>query len=132
MLDRIRAVFSVAVGVGLWVFTWVFPLTFMVAMAWGCETHTRQLGRRALMFYGGEQATVVAAIAAADRRRDRGHDKRAILRALAFFVSIAIPIGFVVYANHIRQVRGITWLTALGTLVAVSLVIATAVISSRR
>jgi hypothetical protein len=26
---------------------------FLIAMAWGCETHTRELGRRALLFYDG-------------------------------------------------------------------------------
>ena len=53
-LDRVRAVFSVLLGIGIWVTTWVLPVTFMIVMAWGCETHTRQLGRRALVFYDGE------------------------------------------------------------------------------
>ena len=39
--------------------TWVFPVTFMIAMAWGCETHARQLGRRTLLFYDGEAASVL-------------------------------------------------------------------------
>ena len=34
-----------------------------------------------------------AAIATADRRQDRGHDKRAILRAVALFLSVIIPIA---------------------------------------
>ena len=46
---KVRAVFGVLLGVGIWVTTWVLPLTFMIVMAWGCETHARQLGRRTLL-----------------------------------------------------------------------------------
>ena len=53
-LGRVRAVFGVLLGVGIWVTTWVLPLTFMIVMAWGCETHARQLGRRTLLYYDGE------------------------------------------------------------------------------
>jgi hypothetical protein len=130
--DRVRAVFSVLIGVGIWVVTWVLPVTFMIAMAWACETHARQLGRRAQVFYDGEEESVRAAIAAADERRDRGHDTRSIVRVVALFLSIAIPIGFIAYVDHIRNTVGINWLGALGAVVALSLVIATAVISSRR
>ena len=132
VLDRIRAVLSFLFAAGLWVMTWVLPFTFMVMMAWGCETHARQLGRRAVVFYDGEAATVSAAIAVAGRRQDRGHDKRALLRAVALFLSVAITLGFIALVNHVRQSTGVNWLVALGGLVALSLVIATAVISSRR
>ncbi len=129
---RVRAVLSVALGGAIWVTTWVLPVTFMIAMAWGCETHTRQLGRRALVFYDGEEASVSAAIAVADQRRDRGHDKRAILRAVALFLSVVIPVGFIALVIHVRNTTGFSWVVALGALVALSLVIATAVVSSRR
>ena len=129
---KVRAVFGVALGVVIWLTTWVLPLTFMIVMAWGCETHARQLGRRTLLYYDGEADSVLAAITAADARSDRGHDKRAIARGVALFLSVAIPLGFVGYAQHVRHTAGINWLSALGVLVALSLVIATAVFSSRR
>ena len=129
---RIRAVFGVALGVGIWLTTWVLPLTFMIVMAWGCETHARQLGRTTLLYYDSEAGNILEAIKAADQRTDRGHDKRAIARAVALFLSVAIPIGFVGYAQHIRHTAGINWVSALGVLVALSLVIAMAVISSRK
>ena len=131
-LERVRAVFSLVLGIGIWLMTWVLPVTFMVLMAWGCETHSRQLGRRALVFYDGEANSVDAAIAAADRRQDQGHDKRAILRTTLLFVSVAIPVAFIAYADHVKKTTGISWVGALGALVAISLVITTAVISSRR
>jgi hypothetical protein len=132
VLDRIRAIFSFLLAGVIWVMTWVLPFTFMIMMAWGCETHARQLGRRTLVFYDGEAASVNAAITLAARRRDRGHDKRAILRAIALFLSVAIPLGFIALVNHYRSTVGFNWVVALGSLVALSLAIATAVISSRR
>jgi hypothetical protein len=130
---RVRAVLSVAVGGAIWITTWVLPVTFMIVMAWGCESHTRQLGRRALVFYDGEEASIGAAIALADQRRDRGSDKRTIARAVALFLSVVIPLAFIALIIHYRNTVGINWLVvALGSLVAVSLVIATAVVSSRR
>jgi hypothetical protein len=129
---RVRAVLSFALGGAIWLTTWVLPVTFMIAMAWGCETHTRQLGRRALVFYDGEEASVSAAVAVADQRRDRGHDKRAILRAVALFLSVVIPFGFIALVIHVSNTTGFSWIVALGSLVALSLVIATALVSSRR
>jgi hypothetical protein len=129
---RVAAVFGLLLGAGLWLMTWVLPVTFMVMMAWGCETHARQLGRRALVFYDGEAASISAAMTLAGRRHDRGHDKRTVLRAAVLFLSVAIPVAFIAYANHVRNTVGFNWVGALGALVAVSLVIATVVISARR
>jgi hypothetical protein len=119
-------------GAAVWVTTWVLPVTFMVAMAWGCESHARQLGRRALLFYDGDADSAQAAIAAAKGHHDRGHGKREILRAAILVLSVAIPIAFVAYADHIRNSTGVNWVGALGALVAVSLVLAASVLSSRR
>jgi hypothetical protein len=129
---RLKACLGFVVAATLWVITWVLPLTFMIAMAWGCETHTRQLGRRALIFYGGEAETAQAAIAGARERPDRGHGKRVTLRTVLIILSVAVPIGFVAYADHVRQSTGISPLAAVGALVALSLVVATTVIASRR
>jgi hypothetical protein len=129
---KLKATLGLVLGGTLWVTTWVLPLTFMVAMAWACESHARELGRRVLAYYGGETDSARAAIAAADRKEDRGHDRRQLVRSVALFLSVAIPIGFVAVANHYRQDTGISWLAALGALVALSLVIATAVFVSRR
>ena len=128
----LKATVGFVVGAAIWATTWVLPVTFMVAMAWGCETHARQLGRRALLFYDGDADSAQAAIAAAKQRQDRGHRKREILRATILALSIAIPIVFVAYADHVRNSTGINWLGALGALVALSLVIAASVVSRRR
>jgi hypothetical protein len=119
------------VGAGVvWVITWVLPVSFMIAMAWACEAHARSLGHRTLSFYGGESAMAEAATAGGGDE-DGGRTKRDLLRAGLLALSIAVPIAFVAYADHVRQSTGINWLGALGALVAVSLVIATTVIARR-
>ena len=129
---RLLAALGLLMGAVIWALTWVIPVTFMIVMAWGCETHARQLGRRALVYYDGEAASTSAAIALAGRRRDRGHDKRTVLRSAALFLSVALPAAFVALVGNVKNTTGFSWLTALGALVALSLVVATAVISSRR
>jgi len=128
----LKASLGFLIGAGIWVTTWVLPATFMVAMAWGCETHARQLGRRALLYYDGDADSAQAAIAAAKQRKDRGHGTREILRATLLVLSIAVPIGFVAYADHVRQSTGINWVGALGALAAVSLVLAASVLANRQ
>jgi hypothetical protein len=127
----LKASLGFLIGAAIWLTTWVLPVTFMVAMAWGCETHARQLGRRALLFYAGDADSAQAAIAAAKERQDRGHGKREVVRATILVLSVAIPFGFVAYADHVRQSTGINWVGALGAVVAVSLVIAASVLAKR-
>lgn len=123
---RLRAIAGLALAGAIWVITWVLPLTFMIAMAWGCEAHSRSLGRRAIVYWAGDETIT------SFRRHDYSHRPRDILRGAALVLSAAIPIGFIVYANHERQTVGIDWVAALGGLVALSLVIAVTIIGSRQ
>ena len=104
----------------------------MIVLAWGCETHCRQLGLRALALYGGEAKTTDAAIEAAAGRNDERRTRGQVLRSIALALSVAVPIVFIAYVNHVRQSTGINWLGAVGALVALSMVIAGAVYGSRR
>jgi hypothetical protein len=128
----LRTLAGLIVGGAIWATTWIFPVSFMIAMAWGCESHTRELGRRVIALYGGEAATAEAAIEAAERRQDQGHDLRTILRTGALALSVAIPIAFIAYVDHVKQTTGVNWLAAVGALVALSLVIALSLVASRR
>ena len=129
---KLNAAAGLAIGIAVWLITCVLPVTFMIAMAWGCESHTRQLGRRVLLFYDGGADSSLEAIKAADRRTDTGHGRRQILRGGAIFLSIAIPIVFVALVDYHRQSTGIDWLGALGALVALSLIVAITVVTARR
>jgi hypothetical protein len=129
---RLRILAGLLVGAAVWAITIFLPVSFMVVMAWTCESHARQLGRRALALYDGQAASAPAAVAIGDRRQDRGHRRRQITRTLLLALSVAIPLGFVAYTDHVRSTVGVNWLGALGALAAVSLVIATMVYGARR
>ncbi|MGI8713677.1 MAG: hypothetical protein ACR2NR_10935 [Solirubrobacteraceae bacterium] len=129
---KLLAVLGVLLAIIVFVVTWVIPVTFIVAMAWGCESHTRELGRRAQAFYGGAAVTTKWAIAAAGSQRDQGHHRRHLIRSTALLVSVAVPVAFVAYADHVRSQIGINAVGAAGALVALSLVIATTVAATRR
>jgi hypothetical protein len=128
---RLRALVGLVAGAGIWVLTWFLPVTLMIVMAWTCESHTRQLFRRAIGFYSQDPE------AAGPRRpqlrlsRDDGHTVRRAMRAIALALSIAIPIAFLVYADHVRNTAGVNGITGLGALVALSFVIAMVVLGSR-
>jgi hypothetical protein len=126
----VRDAAGLLAGAGVWIVTWFFPLTFMIAMAWGCHTHSRRLFRHALTFYSGKSMPRASA-----RERAlalRHHTMREFAHGAALTLSIAIPIGFLVYATWVRNHVGINAITGLGLLVAVSLVVAAGVYGSRR
>lgn len=122
---RARAVGAAALGVVAWATTWVLPVTSMLAMAWACESHARRLGVRTLALYGGAAGASRAAVA-------RPRTRRQLLRAAVLSLSVAVPVTFVAYVDHVRSHTGINWLGAIGALVALSLVVAGAVYGSRR
>lgn len=129
---KLLAAVGLIVGAGVWVFTWIFPATFMIFMAWSCERDARRMGWNALAFYGGEAATTQAAIEAARLRRDEGHTWRQLVRAGALTLSVALPIAFIVIAIRYRNTRGpLNEFSIAGALVALSLVIAITVAVNR-
>jgi hypothetical protein len=85
-----------------------------------------------LLYYDGDADNARDAIREADDASDQGHDRRQILRTVALFLSVAIPIGFIAVVDHYRQSTGFNWLGALGALVALSLVIAVSVAAGRK
>jgi hypothetical protein len=122
--SRLRLVLAVLIGAGGWVLTAVFPLTLMALMAWSCESNARRLFREATVFYSG----------ASPRRWREAHDVRRLPRSAGLAITIGAPIAFIAYADHIRNVKGLSLnpITGLGALVAISLVIAMAVLGARR
>lgn len=126
----LRDAAGVALGAALWVITWIFPVTFMIFMAWGCESHTRRLFRGALELYSeGTSAPQPAADQAACNQAS--DQRRRLVTRGALALSIAIPVGFIISVVH-RNAAGLNLLTATAVLIAISLVIATAVVGSRR
>jgi hypothetical protein len=122
-LARVRAVGGLIVGAGIWAITWIFPVTFMLAMSWACESHCRALGRRAVSYYSGRETE--GEIESEERV------ERRLLRTITIFLSVAVPIVFVAVADRIRNKTGINAFGAAGAIVALSLVIAMTVVARR-
>jgi hypothetical protein len=129
---RVRAAFGFLVGAGFWIVTWVFPLTFMAMMAWGCESHTRRLFRRTVEYYADDPDAAGPRRPSLTLLQDMDHSARHLASAFVLAATILVPLGFVAYAVHVRNTTGINWITALGALVAVSFVIAMVVLGNRR
>jgi hypothetical protein len=129
---RLRDAAGIAAFIVLWAITWIFPVTFMVMMAWGCETHSRQLFQRTRAFYASEEPPAGAPPAPGTGWRARVPSGRQAISAAGLALSIAIPAGFLAYAIRVHHKFGLTWITALGLLVALSVVTAAAVYGSRR
>jgi hypothetical protein len=129
---RMRDAAGVALFLALWAITWILPVTFMIMMAWGCEIHSRQLFQRTRAFYAAEPAPAEDPPAPGRGWRARVPTGRQAVGAAGLALSIAIPAGFLAYAIHVHHKSGLSWVTALGLLVAVSVVTAAAVYGSRR
>ena len=129
---RARDAVGIVMFLALWAITWIFPVTFMIMMAWGCETHSRQLFRTTLAFYAAEPAPERRPPEPGRGWRARVPSGRQAVSAAGLALSIAIPAGFLAYAIHVHKKYGITWVTAVGLLVALSVVTAAAVYGSRR
>lgn len=130
--SRAKDVVGVVAFLVLWAITWIFPVSFMIMMAWGCESHSRQLFGRAREYYASEEPSGDAPPEPGRGWRARVPRGRNALSAAGLALSIAIPAGFLAYAVHVRKTVGFTWLTALGLLVAISVVTTAAVYGSRR
>jgi hypothetical protein len=130
LLSWLRDAVGLVAGAAVWVVTWIFPATFMIAMAWGCHTHARRLFRTAVDYYAGENIPPKTARERANELRH--HSKREFAHGAALSLSILIPIGFLVYATRVQDRVGLNAISALGLLVAVSLVLAASVYGRHR
>ncbi len=128
----LRDAAGLVIGIGMWAVTWILPVTFMIMMAWGCETHARQLFQRTRAYYATEGPSAEGPPEPGRGWRARVPSRRQAIGAAGLALSIAIPAGFLAYALHVRHKYGITWVSALGLLVALSVVTAGAVYGSRR
>ncbi len=131
-LVRLKDAAALVAFVALWAITWIFPVTFMIMMAWGCETHSRQLFRHTREYYAAEGPPEEVPPQPGRGWRARVPRGRQAISAAGLALSIAIPAGFLAYAIHVHKKFGITWVTGVGLLVALSVVTAAAVYGSRR
>jgi hypothetical protein len=95
---RAKQASLVVLGAGLWIMTWVLPVTFMVFMAYSCDTSTRQLGAIALEYYSGENVERERGLRAFRMLPDPHAGRRALLRWVLLAVSVIVPIGLLVWS----------------------------------
>jgi hypothetical protein len=122
----LRDAFGVAIAGAVWLVTWIFPVTFMIVMAWSCETHTRRLFARTLAHYSPN-----AVIHSFDPRSRAAANRFKLVGVVALGVSIALPIAFLALLIHLGDAALLSWGRALGALVAISLVFGMAIRGSR-
>lgn len=104
---RARGILVGAIGGLIWIGTWVFPITFMLVMAWSCEHSSRELAAAALDYFGA----AVEPGAPRERRLARARGALASLRAprqlvwgLAAWLSLAVPLLLIALAvSHLRH-----------------------------
>ncbi len=121
---RLRTAAALLAGGVVWAITWIFPVTFMLLMAWSCESHTRDLGRSAQRYYAGAVG--------ADESEDVRRGRRLTVRGALLTVSVALPIVFIAVVDHLLKHSAAGRLGAVAALVALSLVIATTIAAARR
>ena len=84
-------------GTLTWILTWLFPVTLMLLIAYSCDGSTRQLAARANEHFGTGPGALV--------KTKRWY--RPLLMAVLLALTVAIPIGLLVYAvSNDNQVAG--------------------------
>jgi hypothetical protein len=89
---RRRQATMFVIGGAIWAVTWIVPLTFMIVMAWSCDTSTRQLGAIALEFYSGEGVHDARGLKSMRTAPEPGSGRRAFVRWFLVVVATAIPL----------------------------------------
>ncbi len=82
------------VAAGIWVLTWVVPVTFMILMSWTCESDARRFGQRVMTLYADEDADIAAAMTRADRRGG-GNRAVTVARGMIVVLSVALPLALI-------------------------------------
>lgn len=132
---RPRQVLMGAIGTIVWLSTWVFPVTFMIVMAWSCERSTRELGALALDWYvpgaTAEQAVEAGRLQRLRRRLGRVRSPRQLAWGIALGLSIAIPLLLIALSVSTRASPA-GWVRALAPIAGLAVVLALARALSRR
>jgi hypothetical protein len=125
--SKLRLALSGAVAGGIWIVTCLFPVSFMVLMAWGCETSTRRLA-----------ADVVDRYAQGDRPRAKSWRERfshvsvrgKLLRGAIVAIGVGVPLVIIALAVS-KQGQTHDWLRPAAAVAGLTLVLALAATTRR-
>jgi hypothetical protein len=121
-----RRYMGLAAGGFLYAITWIFPVSFMLVMAFSSVNSTRALAARADAYYGGGTAP-----AALPPSRPHVPLVTRVVRTLLVGLSVGIPLAGLAVSAHSRP-AGIHWYYVLAALLGVSLVIGLSASTARR
>lgn len=137
---RARQIAFGALGLLIWAGTYVFPVSFMIVMAWGCESSTRQLGSVALDFYGaGGDSGADDVAGPQEPRLTRARHQlattmrspRRLLWTVAMGFSIGVPLLLIAGAVSKHGHHG-KWVAFVAPIAGLALVLALARVLARR
>jgi hypothetical protein len=124
--SRARQAFMLAAGGAIWVLTWVFPVSFMIVMSWGCESSTRALASLAIDYYSHTDLHGTRRLERGRIEHDPGRERRSTVRTALLAVSLAVPLVLIGFAVS-KPYHDVRWLKLVAPLVGLSVVIALAV-----
>jgi hypothetical protein len=127
---RRRQVVMVVIGGAIWAVTWIIPVTFMILMAWSCDTSTRQLGAIALEYYSGEPVHDARGVRVFKTAPEPGSGRRAFISWSLVILATVIPVGLLVVSVSQGDALSDT-ARAVAALLGLSLVISLAMIARR-
>lgn len=111
-------------ALGLWVLTWIIPITFMLLMAYTCEGRTRKVFDRALSYYGDIEADQDEWRRSSSRWR-----REQPLRAGLLGITVLLPLGL---AGYVAETGSSGWLKVVAGFLALITTLVLAGIASRR
>jgi hypothetical protein len=130
---RPRQVLLGALGMLIWIGTWIFPVTFMIVMAWSCERSTRELGALALDWYAAGDASTPSAsrLTRLRARLARVRSPRRLAWAALLGLSVAVPLGMIALSVSTRASPA-GWVRTLAPLAGLAVVLALSRALARR
>ena len=129
--QRALRVIRFIVAGGIWLLTWVIPVTFMIVMSWGCESDARRFGQRVMDHYRNEDVDIGVVMARADRRAG-GNKAITAVRGVLVVLSVALPLSLI--ASTVLSGKGplgVQLPQAAGVIAALALVIGVSVAAIR-
>jgi hypothetical protein len=123
--DRVMAIARTAAWLLTFVITWTVPLLGVVAMAWACERHTRQLGHSGRDYYIGAAGHAEVERTLAVRRRERPRSLRQRAGVAVLTAALVLLVVLFAFASQRTQtIFGVNWVGLAGVLVVAGIAIA--------
>jgi hypothetical protein len=122
--DRAMSIARTAAWVLTFVITWSVPLLGVVAMAWACERHTRQLGHGGHDYYIGNAGHAEVARTLAGTRSERPRNRRQRAGVAVLTAALVLLVVFFAFASQRTQtIFGVNWVGLAAVLVVAGIAI---------